>query len=220
MLLPQKIFITGTDTNIGKTYVATQLLHQYHQQGLSTIGIKPVASGCEWRNGKLINEDALALLTASSIKLPYELINPIQFEPAIAPHIAATLTHTPLSVDMINQNLQPALTHAADIHLIEGCGGWLCPLNETETMADVVVTNQWDVILVVGMRLGCLNHALLTYESIMRSGARLIGWIANRIDPRMDYCEENIGTLENRIHAPRISFNDKNGHHADAPHKD
>lgn len=206
--MPQKIFITGTDTNIGKTYVATRLLQQYKQQGLSTIGIKPVASGCDWQNKKLVNADALALQAASTVQLDYQHINPFAFEPAIAPHIAAELAGVHLSVAALNHQLHTALNHAADIHLIEGCGGWLCPLNTKETMADYVVANNFDVILVVGMRLGCLNHALLTYQSILQSGARLVGWIANCIDPDMPYRDENITMLKQLIIAPCLEIFD------------
>ena len=202
----KKIFITGTDTSIGKTYVAIQLLKECNTEGLNTIGIKPVASDARFCHGKLMNDDALALQQAASIKLDYDLINPFVFEPAIAPHIAANLENRQLSVELLTQATQPALNYPADIHLVEGCGGWLCPLNDTETMADYVVANNFDVILVVGMRLGCLNHALLTYQAIKQSGARLIGWIANCIDAKMLHRDKNIQTLENLIQVPCINI--------------
>lgn len=199
--MPRKIFITGTDTNVGKTFVSTQLLQSWNKQGFSTLGIKPLASGC---NHQLQSEDALRLQQASSVKLDYELINPITFQQPIAPHIAAQLAHVDLSVKRLTDLCQPALTYPADICLIEGIGGWHVPLNNDETMADFVCANNFDVILVVGMRLGCLNHAILTEQSILASNVNLIGWIANPIQPEFERIKENISTLEQHLHSRRI----------------
>ncbi len=197
-----KIFVTGTDTNIGKTYVATLLLHEFNQCGYSTLGIKPLASGCHYVEGKLYSDDALALQQASSIKLPYDQINPLAFQPAIAPHIAAAQIPINLSAALLKEKCHDALHHSADIHIIEGVGGWFNPLNETETMADFVTLMQFSTILVVGVRLGCLNHTLLTYQAIKQCKIPLLGWVANCIDPHMIAAEENIATLRHWLKSP------------------
>lgn len=191
-----KLFITGTDTGVGKTYTSIQLLQAFNKQGLSTLGIKPVSSGCIKQDGHFYNEDALILQKASSIKLPYEKINPFAFEPAIAPHIAADQIGCALNVAMLKQKTQHALNYPADICLVEGVGGWSVPLNDNETMADFVVAQDLSIILVIGIRLGCLNHALLTYNAIKQSGAKIMGWIGNHIDTQMEYQNENIHTLK------------------------
>ncbi len=197
-----KLFIAGTDTDIGKTYISVGLLKAFNDQGLATIGIKPVASGCEYNNGKLYNADAILLQEVSSIQLPYEIINPITFEPAIAPHIAADYAEYQLNVDDIITKTNTALTCDADVHILEGIGGWLVPLNNQETMADFVVAMNLPVILVVGMRLGCLNHAILTYNAIQQNKVNLLGWIANCLDPEMSALAENIVTLREWFDVP------------------
>lgn len=164
--------------------------------------MKPVASGCVEQQTQLRSEDALALQQASSIQLPYQLINPFAFKPPISPHLAARMVNCHLTVAEVSARSQSALQYPADICIIEGVGGWDAPLNDTETMADYVVANQLDVILVVGMRLGCLNHAILTYRAIQQCGANLVGWIANCIDPNMLYREENIATLKHWLPVP------------------
>lgn len=193
------VFITGTDTGVGKTYVSTYLLNAFKNQGYQTLGIKPIATGC---NEYMQNEDALALQKASSIQLPYEKINPFAFSPPIAPHIAAQKANRKLSVSSLLTSINPLLQQAVDLCLIEGVGGWQVPLNDKETMADFVVAQQLPVILVVGMRLGCLNHALLTANAIQQSGAKLLGWIANCIEPDMPYLQENIDTIYERLTMP------------------
>jgi dethiobiotin synthetase len=191
----RKIFITGTDTNIGKTYVSVKLLQEFNQLGLKTIGIKPVATGCS--NG--YNEDALLLQQNSSVKLDYCLINPFSFEPPISPNIACA----DLTVDKIWNSLQEALNTKADIYIIEGAGGWFAPLNAKETMADLVKKfEDIEIILVVGIRLGCLNHALLTYQAIKNFNLNIAGWIANIIDPSAQAIDENIDTLKAYITEP------------------
>jgi len=174
-----KFFITGTDTGVGKTYISTSLIKSFNALGYSTIGIKPVSSGCKLQGNSLVNEDALSLQQVSSIYLDYPQVNPFAFERPIAPNIAALQTATDLSVKNIIQKTQFALTTCADVHIIEGVGGWFVPLNADETMADYVIQSELQVILVVGIRLGCLNHALLTYHAIQNSRAPLVGWIAN-----------------------------------------
>jgi len=199
-------FITGTDTNIGKTYVSLCMLRYFNQRGYSTIGMKPLASGCIRKNNILYNEDALALYDASSIQLEYNQINPFAFEPAIAPHIAAEQVGVKLTAASIVEKIHYALHFPADIHLIEGVGGWLAPLNDRETMADVVLHCQLPVIMVVGMRVGCLNHALLTYQAIMNSGANLVGWIANFYDPTIVAADKIIATLNAWLKIPCLSI--------------
>lgn len=207
------IFITGTDTNIGKTYVTTGLLQQLKQQSYATIGLKPLSSGCFFNpEGELRNEDALALQQAASINLPYELVNPFIFEPPIAPHIAAAAAGLKLTVAQLNEKIQPALNIAADFCLVEGVGGWRMPLNQEETMADFVKGNNFPVILVVGMRLGCLNHSILTAQAIQNDKITLLGWVANCIDPQMEFVDENIDMLQKWIKAPllgKVTYNQK-----------
>lgn len=196
------IFITGTDTGVGKTYISCILLKEFNAQGFSTFGIKPIASGCSMQQGKLVNEDALALQQAASVKQNYDRVNPIALEMPVSPNIAAELSGKLLSKSDILNKIAPSLAVSANIKIIEGIGGWLVPLSNDLTMADVVKTLDIPVILVVGIRLGCLNHALLTVRSIQQMQIPLLGWIANCIEPEMLACEENIETLKNWIPAP------------------
>lgn len=199
----ETIFITGTDTNIGKTYVSRLLLEKYNSQGWKTFGIKPIASGCEeTASGSLQNSDALTLQQAASIKRPYQQVNPIAFRDPIAPHIAAEKTGVQLTAHRVRKAILASLEPEADINLIEGVGGWSVPLNDHELLSDVISEMNIPVILVIGIKLGCLNHALLTYESILAKGVPFKGWVANCIDPDMLMIEENISTLKKRIKAP------------------
>ena len=198
----KKLFIAGTDTGVGKTWVTAALLQGLAQRQLNVFGIKPLATGGKPHSMQLVNGDALMLMQSASVKLEYEQVNPLIFEPAIAPHIAAQLENQPLSGADLYSRCQFALHYPADICLIEGVGGWLTPLNEHETMADFAKLTASQVILVVGMRLGCLNHALLTAAAIEQAKVPFFGWIANCIDPHMAYLEQNISTLQRRIKAP------------------
>ena len=202
--MKKMIFITGTDTHVGKTYITRQLLDYYRQQGLRTLGVKPIASGCEWQHGTLINEDALALSQASSINISYSLTNPFAFEQPVAPHIAAKLANITLNSTLLNDYFAKINQIDFDICLIEGAGGWLLPLNDHETFADVISALHIDIILVVSMKLGCLNHALLTETAIKSRGGKLAGWIANCVDPQMKYLNENIETLKEMLRAPML----------------
>jgi len=197
-----QLFITGTDTEVGKTYVSVGLLHGFNQLGLSTIGLKPIASGCFKQNNTLYNNDTLALQAASSIKLNHELMTPFAFEPPIAPHIAATLHDKKLTVANLNDAMHPSLRMTSDIKVIEGCGGWYIPLNEKETFANFVIIQRFKVILVVGVRLGCINHSLLTLRAMQQDGADVIGWIANIISSKMQNQNENIATLKQWLPVP------------------
>ncbi len=204
-IMTKKYFIAGTDTSIGKTYVAAGLLRLFKQAGFSTVGIKPVASGSIIKSKQGVgNKDALELQKAASIKLPYKIINPFLFQEPIAPHIAAQRENVPLSVNKIMAACRPGLNSAADVTLIEGCGGWQVPLNNRETMADFVRALKIPVILVVGMRLGCINHTLLTLQSMQTLGIELSGWIANCFLPRVRVRQENIETLSNWLPAPLL----------------
>jgi len=203
-----QIFIAGTDTNAGKTYISAGLLSAFNHLGYKTLGIKPVASGCKSIDGALLNEDTLTLQQHSSITLPHHILTPFAFEPPIAPHIAAELSNHHLSVAQLNETCRPALEYKSDVSIIEGCGGWYVPLNQTETMADFVIANQFKVILVVGIRLGCINHTLLTYRAMMQDGIDVSGWIANCIDPDMEMKTENIISLQHRLPIPCLGIVD------------
>ena len=195
----RRIFITGTDTNIGKTYIASKLLQQFNQLGLRTIGLKPLATGSI--NG--FNEDALLLQQYSSVKIDYSLINPFLSKAPVSPNIA----FFNLDAKKIYRSLQKALALEADIFLIEGIGGFMTPINYQETMIDLVKQiNKVEIILVIGIRLGCLNHAMLTYESIKFHKLNITGWIANIIDPSMEAIDENIATLKAYIKEPCLEI--------------
>ena len=200
-------FITGTDTNVGKTLVSASMLRMLTSQGYSAVAIKPVASGCFIKHGKLYSKDALILQKHSSNKtLSYSSINPFAFKEPIAPHIAAKKNGINLLVSQILSKSQEALTCNADYIIIEGAGGWLTPINDKETIADLAMAYGYPVILVVGMRLGCINHAVLTYESIKKSGLKIAGWVANIIDKNMLYPKENIETIKLKLTAPLLGI--------------
>ena len=195
-------FIAGTDTDVGKTTVAAGLLHAAALKGLSTLGAKPVASGCEVTAKGLRNSDALALMAASSVKLSYEQINPVAFEPAIAPHIAAREAGVALTVGSLLGPMRHVLAQNADFTLIEGAGGWRVPLSDQANLSDLAIALKLPVILVVGVRLGAISHALLSAEAIARDGLHLVGWVANIIAPKTARLEENLATLAERLPAP------------------
>ena len=203
--MAQSYFVIGTDTNVGNTYVASALVKHFAAQGLKTIGMKPVASGCELNEkSELINEDVTALISASNINADLNLINPYLFLPAIAPHIAAEQAGVQIDFDVIQQAYEQ-LTSLADVVIVEGAGGFFVPLNKTQTLADLAVLLNIPMILVVGMRLGCINHALLTVEAIQARGLKLAGWIANEIEPNFAMFDENLSSLQQRIDAPCLS---------------
>lgn len=195
-------FITGTDTDAGKTTVAAGLLHAARLAGLSTAAGKPVASGSTVTPQGLRNSDALALLAECSMALRYEEVNPVAFEPAIAPHLAAREAGVALSVHSLLMPMQALLDKNADFTLIEGAGGWRVPLAEQSNLSDLAIALGLPVILVVGVRLGCINHALLSAEAIARDGLHLVGWVANIIDAKTSRLEENLATLAERLPAP------------------
>lgn len=197
-------FITGTDTGVGKTLTALGIMRGLQERRWQVVGMKPVACGGQYKEGTLYNEDALALQQAGSSSLSYGQVNPILFEPPVAPHIAAQESNRPIDVAALLTAFQ-YLTTRADRVIVEGAGGWLVPLNRTENMATLARDLALPVILVVGLRLGCLNHALLTAESIHRHGLSLAGWVANPIDPGFQREDDNVATLEERIPAPLLA---------------
>ncbi|MGS0676771.1 dethiobiotin synthase [Shewanella sp. 0m-4] len=196
-------FVTGTDTDCGKTLISSALLTAAKGE---TVGFKPIASGCEQTEKGLRNSDALALMAASSIKLPYEDINPFAFEAAIAPHIAAAEKGVQLAPNRIEAQLKMAEFVGADFCLIEGAGGWRLPLGEGHYLSDVVQSMNLPVILVVGMKLGCLSHALLTAEAIKADGLNLVGWVANQVDADMANQQENLAALKQMMTAPCLGY--------------
>jgi len=200
--MSQAYFIAGTDTDVGKTTIAAGLLHAARLQGLSTLGAKPVASGCSATAKGLRNADALALIDESSVKLAYEEVNPFAFEPAIAPHVAAREAGVALEVPALLKAMRHVLDQDADFTLVEGAGGWRVPLSDHANLSDLAIALKLPVILVVGVRLGCINHALLSAEAIARDGLQLAGWVANIIEPRTARLEENLASLAERLPAP------------------
>ncbi|WP_271410319.1 dethiobiotin synthase [Pseudomonas sp. Q1-7] len=195
-------FVTGTDTEIGKTTIAAGLLHAARLAGLSTAAAKPVASGCEETAAGLRNGDALALLDECSLPLAYDEVNPLAFAPAIAPHLAAREAGVVLDIEALVAPVRRVLAKGADFCLVEGAGGWRVPLAGSASLSDLPIALGLPVILVVGVRLGCINHALLTAEAIRRDGLALAGWVANLVDPHTSRLEANLATLAERLPAP------------------
>lgn len=198
-------FVTGTDTGVGKTVVAVGLLHAARRAGLTTIGLKPVAAGADSERGGVTgNGDALALQDAATLDLDYATVNPVLLSRPLAPHIAAERDGVRIDVADLATRYRAAVGNDADLVVVEGAGGWLVPLNDMETMADLVVELGLPVILVVGMRLGCLNHALLTSVAIRDAGLRLAGWVANCHDGDMEALADNVDALRARLPAPLL----------------
>ena len=193
-------FVTGTDTEVGKTWVSCRLLERAREAGLSCYGLKPVAAGCEETAEGWRNDDALQLMAASSVTLPYELVNPVALKAPVAPHIAAQQEGKAVTLARLAGYVRGALSaHKADLILIEGAGGWRVPLNDREMLSGLAAELELPVIQVVGMKLGCINHALLTAEAIQKDGLRYVGTMANCFGP-MAVQEENLLTL--RQHLP------------------
>lgn len=198
-------FITGTDTDVGKTVCTKGLLQFAKFKNKSCLAYKPISAGCELTKQGLRNSDALTLQNHSSIKVAYQAVNPIAYQPAIAPHIAAAQINQKINLNVVDQGYDYLLAQQADLLLVEGAGGWHLPMNNSQLFSEWVTKKQLPVIVVVGLKLGCLNHALLTVQAIQQSGLIVAGWIANHLQPEMPFAQANIDTLLDFIDAPLIA---------------
>lgn len=201
--MSKRWFVTGTDTEVGKTVASCALLQAAKAAGFRCAGYKPVASGCEITPEGVRNEDALALQRYSAVRLPYDVVNPLAFVEPTSPHIISAVEQRPISAQQLSAGLE-AVAGQADWVLTEGAGGWFTPLSDSLTFADWVQQMQLPVILVVGVKLGCINHALLTAQAVQSAGLTLAGWIANGIQPPGKRHQEYLATLTQRIHAPLL----------------
>lgn len=206
-LINSNLFVTGTDTEVGKTYITCKILQQFKERNLKAVGLKPISSGHIKIEGNFVNEDAYLLAKNSSSNLSAADINPFTFPEFIAPHIAAKKHGVELTVDKIYKNMQLESFNDYEHIIVEGAGGWLVPLNEQETIADLAKEINFPVLIVVNIKLGCINHALLTYNKIKEMGLDVYGWVANQIEP-IDETEkqENISIISNFIDAPLINL--------------
>jgi len=198
----KSIFVTGTDTDVGKTRISVALIALLQQQGKRVAAMKPIASGCDMTDKGLRNDDAMQLSQQADVSISYEVLNPYAFEPAIAPHIAAQQVDVNIDLDVIKQNFNE-IQKQADSVVVEGAGGWLVPLNEQQTMADLAMELGLPVVLVVDIKLGCINHALLTVDAIKQSGLVLHSWVANQRQENQQ-ADEIIATLKHAISAPLL----------------
>ncbi len=199
------VFVTGTDTDCGKTLISLGLMAAWQARGERVLGMKPVATGCGPSPAGLRNGDALRLQAQGSALAPYELVNPYAFAPPIAPHLAAARAGMEIALPPIASAYR-ALAAESDRVVVEGVGGWRVPLSARLSVSDLPLALRLPVLLVVGVKLGCLNHALLTMESIGAQGSRLAGWVANTIDPHMQASEENLATLTALLQAPCLGI--------------
>ena len=201
---PRGLFVTGTDTGVGKTLVSCALLHAFAARGLRVVGMKPVAAGADLKNDVWVNEDVEQLLAAGNVDAPRDAVNPYCFAPPIAPHIASAEIKNIIKIKYLVESYR-RLSSLADRVVVEGAGGFCVPLNAHETSADLARQLSLPVVLVVGLRLGCINHALLTAEAIRSRGLVLAGWVANTIDPQMSRMDDNVSALRARLGAPMIA---------------
>jgi dethiobiotin synthetase len=199
-----EVFVTATDTDAGKTYVATALVHALVANGKKVAVYKPISAGCQKIGAMLVNEDAQLLQTAANCQQVITDINPIAFEPAIAPHIAALQNQKNICIEDIEHYYQKTKALKADVVVTEGAGGWRLPLGNGRFLSDFVKRGKHKVLLVVNMKLGCLNHAVLTYQSIISDGLECIGWVAN-CPESMPYLQENIAELENLLPIAKLA---------------
>jgi dethiobiotin synthetase len=195
------LFVTGTDTGVGKTAVTLGIMRGLQRRGRKVVAMKPIASGCARTGEGLRNDDALQLQAQASVQLPYEQINPYAFAPPIAPHVAAVEAGIEMRIQTVLERYH-AMPADTDCVLVEGVGGWLVPLGRDRTLEDLATGLALPVVLVVGIRLGCLNHALLTRRAVVASGLSLAGWVANVVDAAMERTRENVETLRQRLPAP------------------
>lgn len=198
------VFVTGTDTGVGKTLFAAALLLRLGDAGVRAAACKPVAAGCRVEGTRRVNADAELLAAVAPVQRPLEIVNPVALEPAIAPHIAAAEAGLALEPGPLVAACRIA-AEGADYLVVEGAGGWRVPLGPRTTLADLARGLGLPVVLVVGLRLGCLNHALLSAEAIRADGLSLAGWVANPVDPAMPRLEENVATLVERLPAPLLA---------------
>jgi dethiobiotin synthetase len=198
------LFVTGTDTGVGKTVIACALVRSLAARGERVGVMKPIASGGARTREGLRNEDALALMEASNIALPYPKVNPYCFEPPVSPHIAAKEAMIDIDIGTIRAEYA-AIQAVSDRVIVEGAGGWLAPIGERDSMADLARALEAPALLVVGLRLGCLNHAELTYRAIGSSGVAFAGWIANALSDPLEREAENLATLERRLGSPPLA---------------
>ncbi|SFU64608.1 dethiobiotin synthase [Xenorhabdus koppenhoeferi] len=201
--MTSKYFLAGTDTEVGKTVVSCALLQAANRKGYQTAGYKPVASGSEITGEGIRNSDALALQHHSSVSLTYQEVNPLVFVEPTSPHIVSAELNQPIDFSVLSQGLE-ILATKADWVLIEGAGGWYTPLSENTTFADWVIQENLPVILTVGVKLGCINHAVLTAKAIQYSGLNLVGWVANEIEPAGKHQAAYLETLKRMIPAPLL----------------
>lgn len=198
-------FVTGTDTGVGKTVVSAALTRALVARGLRVAVMKPIASGSDPTPEGLRNSDALTLMAAANVTVPYEAVNPYCFLPPISPHIAAREARVTIDLALLRSRCD-SLAAASDCVIVEGAGGWLAPIGEGATMGELAAALALPVLLVVGLRLGCLNHALLTRESLAARGVAFAGWVANSIDPHFDRAAENLATLTARLGEPPLAY--------------
>lgn len=198
------IFITGTDTDVGKTVVACALVRGFRELGHRVAVMKPVASGCKRTPRGLRSADAMALIQAARSEAPYELVSPYSFEPPVSPHIAAKEAGIEVDTSMMRRNFD-TLASESDWVVVEGAGGWFAPINERQTMADLAWALSVPALMVVGVRLGCLNHAQLTRIGIEAHGVSFAGWIANHVDASMARAPENLAALERLLGEPALA---------------
>lgn len=201
-----KFFIAGTDTSAGKTLVTAALLRAASGFGQSCFGLKPVAAGADVTPQGLRNEDALQLQSAASIKLEYALINPYCYTQPVSPHISAQRDGQELNVEQLYSACTDKRLPKSDLCLVEGAGGWAVPINDRESLADLALKLEYPVLLVVGLKLGCINHATLTARAIRASGLRLAGWVATQTEPGMLEVEGNLKTIQAQLEAPMLGF--------------
>ncbi len=199
--MKQGYFITGTDTNVGKTWVTLALMTYFKQKKLSVMGMKPVASGCENMNNLWRNADALAIRQYNSLLVDYDLINPYAYERPISPHLAGKAN--PVNLELVCSHFHTLQT-MADVVIVEGAGGWYAPLNDTQTIADLAQVLQLPIILVVSIKLGCINHAQLTFEAIENAKLSCVGWIAVCNDETFDCIASTVDSLRERLSTPLL----------------
>lgn len=198
-------FITGTDTGVGKTAVSVKLLMALQAHGVRSVGMKPVATGADLRGARLVSDDAVRLMAASAVAARYEDVNPYAYAPPVSPHLAAEQAQRPIRLDRILTAFE-RLSVLAEAVVVEGAGGWLAPLDRQQTMEDLATALRLPVVLVVGLRLGCINHALLSHGRILASGVPFQGWIANDAEGSLDNAQAVAASITERLGAPLACF--------------